>query len=416
MSNMQERLAERFLRYAAISSQSAAGADVVPSTPGQRQLAELLQKDLAELGLVDLEISEYSVLTGHLPSNLPAGYHKVPAVGWVAHLDTVNVNLSADVYPQFVKNYQGGDVLLNAEKQIYIKVSEHPELEKYIGSDLITGDGTSVLGADNKAAIANLMVALETLHNNPQILHGDIYVAFVPDEEVGLRGSKKMDFGKFPVDFAYTIDCCELGEVVYQTFNAGSATIKVKGVTAHPMSAKNTLVNPTLVCVDLINCLDRMQTPEHTEGTEGFIWVESMQTNVSEAVLNLKIRDHSKTMYEARKNFIAPAVEYVKAKNPKAVVELQIVDVYGNIADALNADNRVCVDYIFEAMKELGITPKDIAMRGGTDGSFISTKGIPTPNYFTGAHNFHSYCEFMPMTAVEKSCQMTLKLIELITK
>lgn len=416
MSNMQERLAERFLRYAAISSQSVAGADVVPSTPGQRQLAELLQKDLAELGLVDLEISEYSVLTGHLPSNLPAGYHKVPAVGWVAHLDTVNVNLSADVYPQFVKNYQGGDVLLNAEKQIYIKVSEYPELEKYIGSDLITSDGTSVLGADNKAAIANLMVALETLHNNPQILHGDIYVAFVPDEEVGLRGSKKMDFGKFPVDFAYTIDCCELGEVVYQTFNAGSATIKVKGVTAHPMSAKNTLVNPTLVCVDLINCLDRMQTPEHTEGTEGFIWVESMQTNVSEAVLNLKIRDHSKTMYEARKKFIAAAVEYVKAKNPKAVVELQIVDVYGNIADALNADNRVCVDYIFEAMKELGITPKDIAMRGGTDGSFISTKGIPTPNYFTGAHNFHSYCEFMPMTAVEKSCQMTLKLIELITK
>jgi len=416
MSKMQERLTERFLRYAAVSSQSVEGSPVVPSTPGQRQLAELLQKDLLELGLVDLEISDYSVLTGHLPSNLPADYHKVPTVGWVAHLDTVNVNLSADVHPQIVKNYQGGDVLLNAEKQIYIKVSEHPELEKYIGSDLITSDGTSVLGADNKAAIANLMVALETLKNNPEILHGDIYVAFVPDEEVGLCGSKKMDFSKFPVDFAYTIDCCELGEVVYQTFNAGSAAIKVKGVTAHPMSAKNTLVNPTLVCVDFINCLDRMQTPEHTEGTEGFIWVESMHTNVSEAVLNLKIRDHSKIMYEARKKFIADAVDYVKAKNPKAGVELKIVDVYGNIADALNENNRVCVDHIFEAMRELGITPKDIAMRGGTDGSFISTKGIPTPNYFTGAHNFHSYCEFMPMTAVEKSCQMTLKLIELITK
>ena len=182
------------------------------------------------------------------------------------------------------------------------------------------------------------------------------------------------------------------------------------------MSAKNTLVNPTLVCVDVINCLDRMQTPEHTEGTEGFIWVESMQTNVSEATLNLKIRDHSKAMYEARKKFITDAVEYVKAKNPKDKVELDIVDVYGNIADALTDDNRACVDHIFEAMHELGITPKDIAMRGGTDGSFISTKGIPTPNYFTGAHNFHSYAEFMPMTAVEKSCQMTLKLIELITK
>ena len=389
---------------------------MVPSTPGQRQLAELLKEDLAELGLVDLAISEYSVLTGRLPGNLPAGYHKVPTVGWVAHLDTVNVNLSGDVHPQIVKNYQGGDVLLNAEKQIYIKVSEHPELEKYIGSDLITSDGTSVLGADNKAAIANLMVALETLKADPSILHGDIYVCFVPDEEVGLCGSKKMDFSKFPVDFAYTIDCCELGEVVYQTFNAGSATIKVQGVTAHPMSAKNTLVNPTLVCVDVINCLDRMQTPEHTEGTEGFIWVESMQTNVSEATLNLKIRDHSKAMYEARKKFITEAVEYVKAKNPKAKVQLKIVDVYGNIADAITPENRACVDHIFEAMQELGITPKDIAMRGGTDGSFISTKGIPTPNYFTGAHNFHSYAEFMPMTAVEKSCQMTLKLIELITK
>ncbi|MGM9570010.1 MAG: peptidase T, partial [Phascolarctobacterium sp.] len=287
---------------------------------------------------------------------------------------------------------------------------------KYIGSDLITSDGTSVLGADNKAAIANLMVALETLHEDSSILHGDIYVCFVPDEEVGLCGSKKMDFSKFPVDFAYTIDCCELGEVVYQTFNAGSATIKVQGVTAHPMSAKNTLVNPTLVCVDVINCLDRMQTPEHTEGTEGFIWVESMQTNVSEATLNLKIRDHNKALYEARKKYITDAVEFVKAKNPKAKVELQIVDVYGNIADAITPENRVCVDHIFEAMQELGITPKDIAMRGGTDGSFISTKGIPTPNYFTGAHNFHSYAEFMPMNAVEKSCQMTLKLIELITK
>lgn len=416
MKSMQECLAERFFRYAAITSQSNEGALTVPSTEGQRKLAELLKTDLAELGLQNLEISEYSVLTGYLPSNLPEGYHKVPTVGWVAHLDTVNVNLSPDVHPQVVKNYQGGDVLLNEDKEIYIKVGEHPELEKYIGNDLIVGDGTSVLGADNKAAIANLMVALETLHNDKNILHGDIYVAFVPDEEVGLCGSKKMDFSKFPVDFAYTIDCCELGEVVYQTFNAGSATVKIKGVTAHPMSAKNTLVNPALVATDLINCMDRMQTPEHTEGTEGFIWVESMEANVSEAVLNLKIRDHNKIMYEARKKFIVDAVEYVKAKNPKAKLEVDIVDVYANIADALDENNKVCVDHIFKAMKELGIEPKDIAMRGGTDGSFISTKGIPTPNYFTGAHNFHSYCEFMPMNAVEKSCQMTLKLIELITK
>ncbi len=463
MKSMQERLTERFFRYAAVSTESIEGAAVVPSTPGQRQLAELLKSDLAELGLVNLEISEYSVLTGYLPSNLPAGYHKVPTVGWVAHLDTVNVNLSPDVHPQVIKNYQGGDVLLNAEKNISIKVSEHPELGKYIGSDLIVSDGTSVLGADNKAAIANIMVALETLAQDKTILHGDIYVAFVPDEEVGLCGSKKMDFSKFPVDFAYTIDCCELGEVVYQTFNAGTAIIKIQGVTAHPMSSKNTLVNPVLVATDIINCFDRIQTPEqtfnagtaiikiqgvtahpmsskntlvnpvlvatdiincfdriqtpeHTEGTEGFIWVQSLNSNVSEAVLDIKIRDHNKALYEARKKYIQDAVEFVKVKNPKAKIELEITDVYANIADAINEDNKVCIDHIFEAMKELNIKPKDIAMRGGTDGSFISTKGIPTPNYFTGAHNFHSYAEFMPMDAVEKSCRMTLKLIELITK
>lgn len=413
--SLQERLTERFLRYAAVPSQSKEGCAVVPSTPGQWDMAKLLKEDLAELGLVDLEISEFCVLTGRLPANLPAGHAPVPNVGWVAHMDTVDVNLSPEVHPQIVKNYQGGDVLLNAEKQIYIKVSEHPELNKYIGSDLITTDGTSVLGADNKAAVANLMVALETIikENRP---HGEIYVAFVPDEEVGLCGSKKMDFSKFPVEFAYTIDCCELGEVVYQTFNAGSAHIKIKGVTAHPMSAKNTLVNPALVAVDIINCFDRMQTPEHTEGTEGFIWVQAIKSNAAEATLDIKIRDHNKKMYEARKEFIRHAVEYVQAKNPKAGIELNITDVYGNIADALNDDNKKCVEYIFEAMKELDIEPKDIAMRGGTDGSFISTKGIPTPNYFTGALNFHSNCEFMPMVAVEKSCLMTLKLVELITK
>lgn len=291
--SLQERLTERFLRYAAVPSQSKEGCAVVPSTPGQWDMAKLLKEDLAELGLVDLEISEFCVLTGRLPANLPAGHAPVPNVGWVAHMDTVDVNLSPEVHPQIVKNYQGGDVLLNAEKQIYIKVSEHPKLNKYIGSDLITTDGTSVLGADNKAAVANLMVALETIikENRP---HGEIYVAFVPDEEVGLCGSKKMDFSKFPVEFAYTIDCCELGEVVYQTFNAGSAHIKIKGVTAHPMSAKNTLVNPALVAVDIINCFDRMQTPEHTEGTEGFIWVQAIRSNAAEATLDIKIRDHNK--------------------------------------------------------------------------------------------------------------------------
>lgn len=414
--DLKQKLQERFMRYAAVTSQSKEGTGVVPSTPGQRELAELLKEDLAALGLVDLEISEYSVLTGRLPANLPAGYHDVPKVGWVAHLDTVDVCLAPEVHPQVIKNYQGGDICLNAEKSIYLRTEEHPEIERYIGDDIIVTDGTSVLGADNKAAISNIMVALETLVNDKNIYHGEIYVAFVPDEEIGLMGSKMMDFTKFPVDFAYTIDCCELGEVVYQTFNAGSADVYIKGVTAHPMSSKGVLVNPALVAVDLVNSFDRMQTPEHTEGVEGFIWVNGINANVSEAKVSLKIRDHNKVLYEARKKQIADAVEFLKLRHPKAVIELKISDTYSNIEDAVREDNKKCIDFIYQAMDELGITPKTIAMRGGTDGSFISGKGILTPNYFTGAHNFHSNCEFMPMSAVEKSCLMTLKLIELITK
>ena len=414
--NLQAKLLERFLRYVAVSSQSNAAVKTVPTTSGQRELAELLKTELAELGLVDLEISEFSVLTGKLPANLPAGHHAVPAVGWVAHLDTVDVCLNADIHPRVVKNYQGGDICLNEEQQIFLKVSEHPEIEKYIGEDIVVSDGTSVLGADDKAAIANVMVALETLVNDKTIYHGDIYVCFVPDEEIGLLGAKKIDFEKFPVDFAYTIDCCELGEVVYETFNAGSAEVYIKGITAHPMSAKGVLVNPTLVATDLVNSFDRMQTPEHTEGTEGYIWVTAINSNVSEARVSMAIRDHNKVLYEARKEQIKNAVEFLKLRHPKAVIELTMSDTYGNIADAIREDNKKCIDFIYQAMEELEITPKTIAMRGGTDGSFISTKGILTPNYFTGAHNFHSNCEFWPLGAAEKSCRMTLKLIELITK
>lgn len=414
---MQKRLLERFLRYVAVSSQSDGAQTVVPSTQGQLELAKLLQEDLNKLGLLNLEISEYGVLTGYLPANLPVDHPiKVPAVGFVAHLDTVDVNLSADIHPHVVANYDGGDVCLNKDKNIFVKVSEHPELAKYVGQDIVFSDGTSVLGADNKAAIANVVVALETLVNDKNLLHGDIYVAFVPDEECGLRGSKKMDFSKFPVAFAYTIDCCELGEVVYETFNAGSAAIKIKGISAHPMSAKGVLVNPTLVAVDFVNKFDRMQTPEHTEGTEGYIWVKDINSNQSDAIVNLDIRDHNKESYESRKRLISANVEILKKENPKAVIECTITDTYGNIADAVTDTNKKCIDYIYTAMKELGIEPKTISMRGGTDGSFISTQGILTPNYFTGGHNFHANCEFLPLPSLEKSYKMTLHLIDLITK
>jgi tripeptide aminopeptidase len=223
-----------------------------------------------------------------------------------------------------------------------------------------------------------------------------------------------MDFSKFPVDFAYTIDCCELGEVVYETFNAGSAEVTIHGVSAHPMSAKGVLVNPTLLAVDFVNMFDRKETPECTEGKEGYIWCQAINSNQSTAVVSLNIRDHDKAKYEARKKLIAANVDKLQKANPRAKIECVISDTYGNIADAITKENHKAIDYIYDAMKELHITPHTIAMRGGTDGSFISTKGILTPNYFTGGHNFHSKFEFLPLPSLEKSNELTMTLIKMI--
>ena len=411
---MKEAILERFLSYVAVTSQSDGKAGVVPSTEGQRKLAGMLAEELAELGFVNIEISEYSVLTALLPGNLPDN-KAVPTVGWCCHLDTVDAGLSPDVHPQVIRGYQGGDICLNKEKDLWMRTSEHPEIEKYVGDDIVVTDGTSVLGADNKSAIANVMTAFDIVvkENRP---HGDIYVAFVPDEEIGLLGAKKIDFSKFPVDFAYTIDCCELGEVVWETFNAGNAKLTVKGVTAHPMSSKGVLVNPILVVHDFINMLDRAETPECTENREGFVVLKTMQANPSQAVLTMKVRDHNKALYERKKETLVRAAEYLRFRHPKAGIEIELSDSYANIADAVRDDNRVGIDYLYDALSTAGVEPKTTAMRGGTDGSYLSVKGILTPNYFTGAHNFHSNCEFLPMKSWEKSLEVTLAIIDLTAK
>lgn len=418
MNPLQEEMMHRFCRYVRIPSQSKPnGGTQVPSTESQWDMARTLMKECEDMGLIDLSLSDKCVLTGRLPAHTEPGCdRKIPAVGFCAHLDTVDVDLSPVVHPQLVKHYDGSDIVLNADKNIVMTVSDHPELRDYVGQDLITTDGTSVLGADNKAAITNVMTALHTLTTHPGLYHGDIYVAFVPDEECGLFGSKNMDFSKFPVDFAYTIDSCALGEIVYETFNAGSATVTIHGVSAHPMSAKGNLVNPTLLACDFINMFDRSETPECTEGKEGYIWCQAVESNQSKAVVSLNIRDHSKEKYEEKKRRIAANVEKLKQMEPRASIICEMEDTYGNIADAITDDNHKAIDYIFDAFKELQIQPKPIAMRGGTDGSFISTKGILTPNYFTGGLNFHSRYEFLPLPSLEKSYEVTMKLIDLIYK
>lgn len=413
---LKEQLLTRFLRYTSITSQSNAAATVVPSTEGQWELARLLQKDLQDLGLVDLKLSPTCVLIGRLPANLPVNFTgQVPKFGFVAHLDTVDVSLNPDLHPQLIK-YTGGDVLLNKEQNIIMQATVNSGLAKYVGQDILFSDGLSVLGADNKAAISAITVALEELQKNPVLYHGEMYFTFVPDEEIGLRGSKTLDLKDFPVEFAYTIDCCELGEVVYETFNGGTAKIEIQGVSAHPMSAKGVLVNPTLVAMDLANCFDRKQTPENTDGKDGYIWVKSLSSNQSKATLMLDIRDHHKDLYEAKKAYIQEVVDFTRKRYPTAVIKLDLSDTYGNINDAVTKENHKCIDYIYDAMKNLNIKPKTIAMRGSTDGSVLSAKGLLTPNFFTGGHNFHSNYEFLPMDSFEKSCQMVLEIVKLTTK
>lgn len=404
-----KELQERFLRYIAVSSESDPKVGVVPSSEGQRDLAKLLQEELHEMGLVDIELNEHAILTARLPGNVA----NVPTIGFVCHLDTVPVNLSPDVKAQ-VLHYEGGDVCLNADEDIWIRLSEHPELAAYAGQDIVFTDGTSVLGADNKAAIANVMTMLSIMTREARA-HGDIRVAFVPDEEIGLCGSKLMDLEKFKVDFAYTIDCCALGEIVYETFNAGSVFIDIKGVTAHPMSAKGVLVNPLLVATDLINRFDRQQTPECTEGKEGYWWFTDCEANASACHLKMNIRDFDRKNYEARKAYVLEAVEAIRTQYPRAKIDVKLVDVYNNIVDSLG-DDRWPIDLIYQAADLIGVKPNTIAMRGGTDGSALSVKGLVTPNYFTGAHNFHSYAEFLPLPSLHKSLEMTLTILDLVAK
>ncbi len=405
-----QALVERFLSYVAISSQSDPKSKALPSSESQWAMARVLEAGLKQFGLKEVEVDEHAIVTGYLPGNVKG----VPSVGFVAHMDTVDVGLSPDVHPQVI-NYQGGDVCLNAEKDIWIRVADHPELERYIGQDIIFTDGTSVLGADNKAGVSNVMQTLEVLltENRP---HGDIRVAFVPDEETGLRGAKVLDLNKFKVDFAYTIDGGELGELVYETYNAGEAHVDIEGVTTHPCAAKGVLVNPILIATDLIANFSRLETPENTDAKDGYYWFKNMSANPARAHVQINIRDFDNASYAARKDYVTNAVALVQKRYPKAKIHLDIEDIYSNISGGLTEDNRYPVDLMFEACKELGIKAFAVSQRGGTDGSALTARGLVTPNYFTGCHNPHGFAEFLPIPSFTASLDVTLKIIEILAR
>lgn len=401
-SPLTRQLTHRFFRYLAITSQSDPRATTLPTTPGQHQMAQELADELRQFGLDDIVIDEHATVTAVKKGTVPGA----PRIGFITHIDTVDVGLSAEIHPQILR-FSGEDLCLNPEQQIWLRVAEHPEILAYHDEEIIFSDGTSVLGADNKAAVTVVMTLLENL--TAEHKHGDIVVAFVPDEEVGLRGAKALDLSRFAVDFAWTIDCCELGEIVYENFNAASAEIRFTGVTAHPMSAKGVLVNPLLMATDFMSHFDRQQTPEHTAGREGYVWFNGIHGDQNSTRLQANIRDFDLQGFTRRKQQIGEVAEKIAAQYPTAKVEFTISDTYSNISNAIGEDRRA-IDLLFTAMESLGITPKPTPMRGGTDGAALSAKGLLTPNFFTGAHNFHSRFEFLPLRAFEASYLTALQL------
>lgn len=403
---LAERLIARFFRYLAVTSQSDASATVVPSTQGQWDMARLLEAELRAMGLTEVHLDEHACLTVRLPGTVAGA----PRIGFCAHVDTVDVGLSPHIHPQRVR-FTGEDFCLNRERDIWFRVAEHPELAPYAGQELLVTDGTSVLGADDKSAVTILMDLLEVLHREKPP-HGDIVCAFVPDEEIGLRGAKVLDLARFPVDFAYTIDSTELGEFIFETFNAAQVAIQITGVTAHPISAKGIMVNPVLVASDLVARFDPFDTPEHTEGREGYSYVTSMAANAATATVKMSLRDFDPKGLEARKARVRAAVAATQAAHPRARLDCVIEDNYRNIADSMGNDRR-CLELLERGFAALGIEKREIALRGGTDGAALSMRGVPTPNYFTGGLNFHSRFEFLPVPAFVTTYRLTESLCRL---
>jgi tripeptide aminopeptidase len=401
-------IVERFLNYTRINTTAVPGAGDLPSSPGQTTFAKLLAGELRELGL-DVEEQAHSIVIGTLPSNVNDKTRKTPTIAFVAHLDTSNEYIT-DTRAQIV-DYKGGDIVLNQALEVVMRESAFPELKRYVGDRIIVTDGKSVLGADNKSAIAEIMHAMETLQSNPQIKHGEVKVVFVPDEEIGLLGAKALKVETLNADFAYTLDCCAIGEIVYENWNAGEFQVTFHGQSAHPMSAKGKLRNAVLYAQQFISMLPGGERPEYTENREGYYWVTSIHGTVAEARLNLNIRDFTQVGFERRRRFVETLVESFNQLHGAQTVTADYRPVYRNVAECLQGANRYPVELALESMKAIGVEPLPIAMRGGYDGAVLSEKGLPCPNLFCGAHNFHSIYEFLPVGSLIKASEMILEIL-----
>jgi tripeptide aminopeptidase len=406
-----ENVVDRFLRYVQVFTTSDPKSETFPSTSRQLVFADQLAKELRTIGLDDVVRNLFGYVTATLPSNLE---HQVPVLGFIAHMDTSPDFSGENVNPRWIKNYQGQDLELNAEQKIVLSPADFPELLKYVGQDLITTDGRTLLGADDKAGIAEIVTAMEFLIHHPEIKHGKIRICFTPDEEVG-QGTKHFDVKQFGADFAYTLDGAEIGELEYENFNAASAKISVKGRSVHPGSAKNTMINSMLVATQIIHALPPAQRPEYTEKYEGFFHLTSFTGDVTNTKLEYIIRDHDLAKFEARKKLLQEICRLINLQYGHETVTLEIVDQYFNMKQKVEPVKYI-VDLAEKAMNDVGVTPKIIAIRGGTDGAQLSWKGLPCPNIFAGGHNFHGPYEFVPVQSMQKAVEVIVRIAELVTK
>ncbi|MCT8976697.1 peptidase T [Clostridium sp. CX1] len=402
------KVIEKFLKYVKIDTVSDEESNTVPSTSKQLVLAEELVKELKEMGMKDVSVDDNGYVMATLPGNVDKN---VPVIGFIAHMDTSPEMCGTNVNPKIVENYDGGDIVLNEKENIVLRVEESPELKDYVGKTLITTDGTTLLGADDKAGIAEIMSAIEYLIAHPEIKHGDIRVGFTPDEEIG-RGADHFDVKKFNADLAYTVDGGVIGELEYENFNAGSAKVIIKGRNFHPGYSKDKMINSILVANEFINMLPANETPATTEGYEGFYHLLAINGGIEKTELNYIIRDFDAEGFENRKAFIEEAVKKINEKYGFDFVSVEIKEQYRNMKEKVEPVKYI-VDIAFEAMESVGIKPLVRPIRGGTDGARLSFMGLPTPNLFTGGHNFHGRFEYIPTFAMEKAVEVIVKIAEI---
>ncbi|WP_054852780.1 peptidase T [Olleya sp. ITB9] len=404
----KEDIIKRFVSYVTVDTESDPASDTTPSTAKQWDLANALVDELKTIGMQDVTIDKHAYIMATLPSNVD---HDVPTIGFISHFDTTPDFTGANVKPQIIDVYDGKDIVLNADENIVLSPDYFEDLLQYKGQTIITTDGTTLLGADDKAGITEIISAMEYLIANPQIKHGTIRVGFTPDEEIG-RGAHKFDVEKFGADWAYTMDGSQIGELEYENFNAAGAVVKVKGKIVHPGYAKGKMVNSMYIATEFINSLPRLETPEHTEGYQGFFHLYSISGEVEETVLEYIIRDHDLGHFEARKEMMQKLTDELNSQYEREVVTIEIKDQYFNMKEKVEPVMHI-VDIAEEAMKQLDIKPLIKAIRGGTDGSQLSYMGLPCPNIFAGGHNFHGRYEYVPVESMIKAAEVICKIAEI---